>query len=146
VGSFTSSPVVVPLSVPVGKVAGDSFTVSVEASDAAHNTATAQRDVMVISDGVIVGQVLVDTTGLPLPGASVHMTSTSGVLAATTDERGRYSFPTGDAVAIVSVENAGMTSGRARAHDRVRHRHRARGCAAPRRSRTPRPSSPTAAP
>src|SRR6185369_15349110 len=109
-GSFTSSPVVLPLSVPAGKVAGDSFTVSVDASDAAGNPATAQRSVTVISDGVIVGQVLVDTTGLPLPGASVHMTTTSGILAATTDERGRYSFPSGDVAAVVSVEKAGMTA------------------------------------
>jgi len=76
VGSFTSSPVVLPLGVPAGKVAGDTFAVSVEAADAAQNTATAQRAVTVISDGVIVGQVLVDTTGLPLPGANVHMTMT----------------------------------------------------------------------
>jgi hypothetical protein len=110
VGSFTASPVVVPLGVPAGKVAGDTFTVSVEASDAAQNTATAQRAVTVISDGVIVGQVLVDTTGLPLPGANVHMTTTGGVLSATTDDRGRYSFPTGDVAAIVSVEKAGMTT------------------------------------
>src|SRR6185369_15457230 len=99
-GSFTTSPVILPLSVPAGKVAGDS----------AGNPATAQRSVTVISDGVIVGQVLVDTTGLPLPGASVHMTTTSGVLAATTDERGRYSFPSGDVAAVVSVEKAGMTA------------------------------------
>ena len=108
-GSFTSSPAVVPLSVPAGKVAGDSFQVSVEATDAAGNPAAAQRDVTVISDGVIVGQVLVDTTSLPLPGATVRMTTTSGVETATTDERGRYSFPTGDVAAVLSVEKTGMT-------------------------------------
>ena len=53
-----------------------------------------------------VGQAIDDATGLPLAGATV----TLGGHTATSDERGRYSFATGDASAIVTAAKDGMVT------------------------------------
>ena len=108
-GTFTAPPFVVTLTVPEGAQSGDTLTVVAEATDQAGNTASASRGVRVAADGAVVGQALDDSTSLPLGGATVTFLNASGV-SVTTDERGRYSLPTGEATAVLRLEKAGMTA------------------------------------
>jgi len=108
-GTFTTPPYQVNLQVPAGANAGDTLTVSVVATDQAGNSQTASRGVSVAADGVIVGQVLSDTTGSPVQGASVQVISASGQTD-TTDDRGRYSFQASDAHVFLSATNPGSTT------------------------------------
>ena len=85
---------------------GETVLVSLEATDTAGNTATTSRGVIVIEDGVIVGQVLSDTTSLPVEGATV----TLGSRSVETGPEGGYSLPTGDAEVVLFVHKDGMTS------------------------------------
>ena len=57
--------------VPEDAQSGDTLVVTATATDRAGNTAIASRGVRVASAGVVVGQVLDDTTSLPLAGATV---------------------------------------------------------------------------
>jgi hypothetical protein len=59
---------------------------------------------------VVVGQVLSDETGLPLPEATVVLETPSGPKTAESDARGGYSFPTGGAVARLQAVKAEMTA------------------------------------
>jgi hypothetical protein len=107
IATLTAPPYVVRLTVPEGAVAGGTVTVTAEATDTAGNTASSSRGVGISADGVLVGQVLSDATGLPIAGATV--TTIGGVAPAQTDERGRYSIPSVDASATLRVEKDGMT-------------------------------------
>jgi hypothetical protein len=104
-GIFTGPPFEIDLPLPDGARPGDTIVVSADATDRAGNRATASRGVIVIEDGVIVGQVLDDATSVPLEGASV----TLGSRTVLTDPRGQYSLPTGDADVVIEIEKAGMT-------------------------------------
>ncbi|WP_291983732.1 Ig-like domain-containing protein [Luteitalea sp.] len=103
VSTSPTSPVAVPLVVPSGAAVGDVITLVAVATDTAGNATTATRTVRIAGDGAAVGQVVSDTTGLPVPGALVQL----GTVQATTDARGQYSFPTADANALVTVTLAG---------------------------------------
>lgn len=105
-GTFATSPVQVPLTVPSGAAIGDVVTLAATATDTAGNTATITRTVRVTGDGAVLGQVLSDTTGLPVPGALVQI----GAAQVTTDARGQYSFPTADASATAIVSLTGTMS------------------------------------
>lgn len=108
-GTFTSAPYQANLVVPAGSVPGDTLTVTAVATDAAGNTQTASRGVSVTADGVVVGQVLSDATGLPVQGANVQLISTTG-LSDQTDAKGRYSFQASDAHLFLSATNSGSTT------------------------------------
>jgi hypothetical protein len=52
----------------------ESFTVTAQAADLAGNVSNpVSRTVTVVSEGVVVGQVLADETSLPLAGATVRL-------------------------------------------------------------------------
>lgn len=106
---FTSAPYRADLTVPPAVNAGATLVVTAEATDRAGNVSRASRSVRVVSDGALVGQVLDDVTGLPLAGARVHMRSSSGGRATTTDERGRYSVPASDLTATLEIDKDGMS-------------------------------------
>jgi hypothetical protein len=105
-GTFTNAPIDVDLPVPDGVSAGSSLALVAEATDAAGNRTTASQNVLVIAEGVLVGQVLSDTTGLPLAGAAVSY----GTRTETTDERGAYSLPAADQNARLVISKDGWTS------------------------------------
>ncbi len=107
IGPLTTPPFEASLVVPDGAVAGQTIDLTAEAQDRAGNAAVpVHRPVAVTTAGAIVGQVLVDDTGLPLAGATVHM----GTSDTTTDERGRYALPTESDAVLLVAEKAGMTS------------------------------------
>ncbi|HXK17514.1 MAG TPA: hypothetical protein VNG33_06920, partial [Polyangiaceae bacterium] len=84
----TSAPYVFTLSAPSGAAAGDVLLINAEAVDQAGNSAQGSRTVVVTADAVVIGTVLSDASGQPLPGASVRV---QGVTAATRAD-GRYAF------------------------------------------------------
>jgi len=90
--TLTTPPYQVNLAVPAGAQPGNTLTLTVQVTDLAGNTASASQGVMVSTDGVIVGQVLSDATGLPIQGATAVIEGGSGA-PATTDEHGQYSVP-----------------------------------------------------
>jgi len=71
-------------------------------------TAQAMAASSASGEGVVVGQVLSDVTGLPLAGAAV--TLQPGGAATTTDAQGLYSFATPAGPVTLSIGKAGMTS------------------------------------
>lgn len=108
-GTFVTAPFQANLQVPAGAKPGDTLTVTAVATDEAGNTQTASRGVSVTADGVIVGQVLSDATGLPIQGASVQLIS-ANVLTDTSDAKGRYSFQASDAHLFVAATDSGSTT------------------------------------
>jgi hypothetical protein len=108
-GTFTSAPYQANLQVPSGAKPGDTLTVTVVATDEAGNTQTTSRGVSVTADGVIVGQVLSDTTGLPIQGATVQLISATGLIDQS-DAKGRYSFQASDSHLFVAATNSGSTT------------------------------------
>ena len=105
-GTFAGPPFTLELSVPDGVFPGDTVLVSLVATDTAGNTTSTSRGVIVIEDGVIVGQVLSDTTSLPIESATI----TLGSRSVQTGAQGQYSLPTGDAEVVLLFEKDGMTS------------------------------------
>ena len=104
-----SAPYQAPLQVPAGSNPGDTLTISVQATDEAGNVQTASRGVRVAADGVVVGQVLSDTTSFPVQGATVQAIAKTS-LADQTDPRGRYSLQVSDSHLFVNVSSPGTTS------------------------------------
>ncbi|HET7436557.1 MAG TPA: Ig-like domain-containing protein [Thermoanaerobaculia bacterium] len=100
--TFTAPPFELTLSVPASANVGDVLVLAVLVTDKAGNTAAATQNIRVVSDGVIVGQVLSDTTGLPVEGARIRVAN--GTQVATSDARGRYSFTANDAFVTVTID------------------------------------------
>lgn len=94
-----------PETVPVGTL----LTLTVEARDAAGNVGTASQQVKVVSDGVVVGQVLDDTTGLPVQGARVVVAGREETVVPT-DARGRYTLSAFDSRLVLIVDAAEKTT------------------------------------
>lgn len=110
VATLGQPPFEIPLEAPAALASGASFTVSARATDLAGNLgAPASRTVAVVSEGVVVGQVLADETSLPLAGATVRLVG-AAVAPTTTDTRGRYTLPVQSASALVVAEAEGRTS------------------------------------
>ncbi len=103
----TAPPFVQDLVVPDGARNGDTMDVTVRARDRAGNSFSVSRGVRIAADGVIVGQVLSDITGLNVAGASVSLSSGASTI---TDESGRYLLSATDSSAVVLAEMEGMTS------------------------------------
>jgi hypothetical protein len=108
-GTFTTPPYQTALTVPASANPGDTLTVTAVATDEAGNTQTASRGVSVAADGVVVGQVLSDTTSFPVQKATVQVISATGQ-SGNTDEKGRYSFQASDPHLFISVSNPGNTT------------------------------------
>lgn len=102
--SFTQPPYTLTLVVPATANVGDTLTLSIVATDKAGNSTTGTHALKVISDGVVVGQVLSDVTSLPLAGARVRLAN--GTEVAQSDARGRYSFTANDAVVTITIDRA----------------------------------------
>ena len=94
--TLDSIPPTLEILAPPGTPAGSTLVVDATATDVAGNLATGSEGVKVAGEGVVVGQVLADETSLPLEGATVDLEAASGAQTATTDERGRFRFLTGD--------------------------------------------------
>jgi hypothetical protein len=90
VATVTAPPYQFDVVVPPGAKAGDTLSVTAVVSDVAGNSASASRGIAVASSGVVVGQVLADATGLPLPGAVVQVVG--GAQQDVSDAGGRYSL------------------------------------------------------
>src|SRR5258708_1323126 len=99
-GTFSSAPYQADLQVPSGANPGDTLTVKAQATDQAGNSQTATRSVRVAADGVVIGQVLSDTTSFPIQGVGVQVIGKT-TQTDTTDERGRYSLQVSDAHVFV---------------------------------------------
>jgi RHS repeat-associated protein len=109
-GTFTSPPYQVPLTVPPGVNPTDTLTVVAQATDLAGNVGQASRGVRVVGEGVVVGQVLSDLTGLPLAGALVEALGGQGQEPDVTDEHGKYSLPARDTTMLLVARKGGFVS------------------------------------
>jgi hypothetical protein len=108
VGTFNAPPFAADLSVPAGAAAGQTLTLTAEATDRAGNTAVATQTLRVIADGVVVGQVLSDATGLPVAGARVRVVGDDSRVALT-DARGRYSLPATESHLVLTIDKEGAS-------------------------------------
>lgn len=104
--SFTQPPYALDLD--GGRLGGESLAVEAEATDAAGNVGRSSHTLSLVGSGVVVGQVLDDLTGLPLPGATVRVFA-GGEQVATpaSDELGRYSAEVQAESVLLRVEKPG---------------------------------------
>lgn len=109
-GQFTTPPFEADLVVPPGVQAGDTLTITASAIDRAGNAASVDRGVRVTTAGVVVGQVLDDTTSLPLEGVSVRIVSGAGGEEIFTDEVGRFALAAEDERVVLTAQAPGFTS------------------------------------
>jgi RHS repeat-associated protein len=92
IATLSTPPYTANITVPSSANAGDTLTITALVTDIAGNTSSANRGIQVIAAGAVVGQVLTDSTGLPLAGATVQVVG-GGTGQDTTDSGGRYSIP-----------------------------------------------------
>jgi hypothetical protein len=107
--TLTAPPYEAALAVPAAANVGDVLTLTVVATDTAGNSATATYALRVAAEGAVSGQVLSDTTGLPLANATVRVANSTG-RSTTTDARGRYALPANESALVLIVEKAGHTT------------------------------------
>lgn len=111
VGPASPPPYEFDIAAPPAAPDGATVEVTAIATDQAGNVSSPlSRSVSIASAGVVIGQVLSDETGLPIPEATVVLETPSGPKTAESDERGGYSFPTSGAVARLRAGMAGMIS------------------------------------
>lgn len=108
VATVTAAPYQFVLTVPADARSGDTLTVTAVASDVAGNSASASRGVSVAAAGVVVGRVLADATGLPLPGATVEVMG--GAQQDVSDDDGRYSLPVSGSHLVLRIERPAAPS------------------------------------
>ncbi|MFZ1010564.1 MAG: Ig-like domain-containing protein [Candidatus Sulfotelmatobacter sp.] len=106
IGTVMSPPYTTTVAIPSNAVSGSTYTLTATVTDVAGNTATSSKGIQVVASGVIVGEVLSDTTGLPLPGASVQVIGQSGQNA-TSDSQGQYSIPVTSSQLFLSISQPG---------------------------------------
>lgn len=104
--TLTEPPYRFDLTVPAEARAGDTLTVTAVVTDAAGNSSSATRGVTVAAQGIVVGQVLSDATGLPLPGATIQVLG--GSRQDVSREDGRYSIPVDSSHLFLRITKAGM--------------------------------------
>ena len=92
IGTSTTPPYTINVTAPTTAASGSTLTLTAVVTDIAGNSTSANKGIQVVSAGVIVGQVLSDSTGLPLAGASLNVIGQSGETA-TSDSLGKYSIP-----------------------------------------------------
>ena len=100
---LTDSPYTISFAAPASAALGSVFSLIAEARDAAGNVGLATQQVKVVSDGVLVGQVLDDSTGLPVAGARITVTG-SEQPPVTSDARGRYTLAAFDSPLTLLIE------------------------------------------
>ncbi|HEX9983135.1 MAG TPA: Ig-like domain-containing protein [Thermoanaerobaculia bacterium] len=99
---LTAPPFTTGVTAPSTAKPGDTLTLTVVATDKAGNATTVTKSLGVTSDGAVTGQVLDDSTGLPLRGARVRIAGATS--EATTDERGRYALPANDQNLVLLID------------------------------------------
>ena len=92
IATVTTPPYTVNVSAPSNATSGSTLTLTAAVTDIAGNSNSASKGIQVVSAGVIVGEVLSDTTGLPLPGANLQVIG-QPTQSAISDSSGRYSIP-----------------------------------------------------
>jgi hypothetical protein len=100
----TAAPFAVDVTVPATAVPGDTLTLVVVATDKAGNATTVTKTLRVIAEGAVVGQVLSDSTSLPIRGARVRVAGSDRQVL--TDDRGRYGLPATDSNLVIVAESA----------------------------------------
>ncbi|MEA2462924.1 MAG: hypothetical protein QOJ98_671, partial [Acidobacteriota bacterium] len=105
---LTAAPYTVSFAAPESAAIGSLFSLVAEARDAAGNAGLATQQVKVVSDGVVVGQVLDDTTGLPVTGARIAVAG-SEQPPVRSDARGRYTLSAFDSPLTLLVEGEDLT-------------------------------------
>lgn len=103
---------------PESKPVGSKVVLVAQAVDFAGNrtnSATVYALVIAARTGFLVGEVYDDTTGLPVPGATVSAVLAGGKplaepAAATSDSRGRYRLLLAEGAAALEINKAGYTS------------------------------------
>ncbi len=109
VGAASPPPYEFDIVAPSQAPSGATLEVTAVATDRAGNVSSPlARAVRIAAEGVVVGQVLSDETGLPLADATVVLEAPSGQRTAQSDAHGGYSFPTGSAVARVKASRGAM--------------------------------------
>jgi hypothetical protein len=110
VATLTSPPYTTTFTVPSTANAGDTLTLTAVAADLAGNVTSSARGIQVVPAGVVTGQVLSDTTGLPFTGATVQVLGSTA--QDTSDNNGRYSIPSSSSHLFLSVSStANATTG-----------------------------------
>ena len=109
IAELTAAPYAVDFTAPESAAVGSILTLTAEARDAAGNTGMASHDVKVVADGVIVGQVLDDATGLPIANARVAVAGREEALVRT-DARGRYTLSAFDSRPTLLIDADDMTA------------------------------------
>jgi hypothetical protein len=110
IGTALSPPYTANVTAPGTATSGSTLTLTAVVTDIAGNATSANKGIQVVSSGVIVGQVLSDTTGLPLGGASLQVVGQAGE-GATADSLGRYSIPVTSNQLFLSVSQPGNSGG-----------------------------------
>ncbi|HYR26900.1 MAG TPA: Ig-like domain-containing protein, partial [Thermoanaerobaculia bacterium] len=107
--TLTALPYQTAIAVPATANVGDALTLTIIATDTAGNTATATHTLRVAAEGAVTGQVLSDTTGLPLANARVRVANAPDRIT-TTDARGRYALPANESALVLIIDKAGHTT------------------------------------
>ncbi|HEX6096862.1 MAG TPA: Ig-like domain-containing protein [Thermoanaerobaculia bacterium] len=106
---LTAAPYTVDFLAPEAAPVGTLLTLSAEARDAAGNVTTASQQIKVVSDGVVVGQVLDDTTGLPVENARIVVAGHEEAVVRS-DARGRYTLSAFDSPLTLVIDADGKTA------------------------------------
>ena len=101
IATFNSPPYTTTFNAPNNATAGTTLILTALVTDAAGNTSTSVHNVQVVASGVVTGQVLSDTTGLPLPSATVQIVGDSA--QDVSDTNGRYSLVSNSSHLLLSV-------------------------------------------
>ncbi len=102
--TLAAPPYTITFTAPTTANAGDTLTLTVSVSDAAGNANSLARGIQVVLAGVVTGQVLSDSTGLPFAGASVQ--TIGGIASDTSDNSGRYSIPSNTSHLFLTISTA----------------------------------------
>jgi hypothetical protein len=101
VATLVAPPYSTSITAPSTATNGQTLTLTAVVTNVAGISTSSSRGIQVVPAGVVTGQVLSDSTGLPLPGATVQMVGGGG--QATSDSNGVYSFPSNNAHFFLSI-------------------------------------------
>jgi hypothetical protein len=110
IGTSLAPPYTISVTAPSTAISGSTLTLTAVVTDVAGNASSASKGIQVVSSGVIVGQVLSDATGLPLPGATLQVVGQTGE-GALSDSLGKYSIPVTSNQLFLSASQPGNSGG-----------------------------------
>ena len=110
IGTVLTPPYSISVTAPTTATSGSTLTLTAIVTDAAGNAASVNKGIQVVSSGVIVGEVLSDTTGLPLQGATLQVLGQTGATQ-TSDSAGRYSIPVTSSQLFLDISEPGSSGG-----------------------------------